>query len=328
MVQKREIGKTGKKVFPLAIGCMGLAEFYGPVDVTESIATIREAVEKGINLIDTADMYGRGLSEQCVAKAIAGYRDKVIVSTKFGFVRDTENVMEMRLDGRPEYVKQACDASLQRLQLDYIDLYFLHRVDPNVPVEETMGALRDLVKAGKIRYIGLSDTSLDNIERAMKIHPVSAYQGEYSIWHRDPELDLIPTCEKYDITFMPYCPLGRGFLAGEIQQFNALNDAQDVRGSLPRFYKENFTKNLKLLKNLEQFTNDKGIKLAQLALAWLLHRSSKIIPIVGMKKTWQVIENVQSANISLSQKEMEQLNQIMPIGCAVGEQYPVEMDVH
>jgi len=317
-------------VFPLGLGCMGLSEFYGQVDYKSSMDTIEQAINRGINFIDTADMYGRGLSEELVGRVINKFdREKLIISTKVGFVRDTEDVMKMRLDGRPEHIKAACEASLKRLGIESIDLYFLHRVDPDCPVEESIGAMKDLVQAGKIRNIGLSDTTFEQIERGCTVHPVAAYQGEYSLWHRMPETDgLIDKCEQEGIVFMPYCPLGRGFLAGELEDYDQLISEGDVRSDLPRFYRENFARNLALLEQLKRFCKRRNLSLAALALSWLLTKNNKIIPIVGMKQPEQVAENLAAVtNVSLGMDDMLELDELMPLNCAFGDAYPSDMEV-
>lgn len=326
----RKIPVLSKSVFPIALGCMGLAEFYGTINNQQSIATIKIALERGINLLDTADMYGNGLSETLIAKAMAMFkRADILISSKVGFVRSDKDINHMQLNGDPDYIKKACDKSLQRLGTDYIDIYFLHRIDPNYPLQITLEAFIDLKKQGKIKSIGLSDTTLSQLQLATQIVEIAAYQSEYSIWHRDPEINgILELCQDHNISFMPYCPLGRGILAGELMQYADLANKDDVRKTFPRFYEENFPKNLKLIKKLQAFANMKSLTLAQVSLAWLLNKNKNIIPIAGMKAPKHVLENLISVNIFFSQKDMQELESIMPQGCAHGEQYPDTMDVH
>lgn len=323
---KRYFGND-MEVFPVGLGCMGIAEFYEKHDESVGVETIRKAFENGVNYFDTADMYGCGYSEKMIAKAISDNRDKVIISTKFGFVRSDDNVMNMKLDGSPKYVKQACEASLTRLNTDYIDIYYLHRVDPNVPIEDTVGAMKKLVEEGKIRSIALSDTDEETLKRAHKIHPIVAYQSEYSIWHRDPENSLLPLCEALGVKFVPYSPLGRGFLTGKLRLANNFNEG-DFRNILPRFQSENFEKNLKILEKLEEFSKNKNCTVAQLSLAWLLAISPNIIPIPGGTTPTHIMENIQAVNVNLSIDDMHILDQLVPVGSAVGDAYPSTMNVH
>lgn len=324
---KRKLGIQGPQVISLGLGCMGIAEFYEKTDKKQAIATIKQALDVGVNYFDTADMYGCGLSESFLAEALDDQKNNVIVSSKFGFVRDSSDVMKMRLDARPEYVLQACNNSLKRLKRDHIDIYYLHRVDPNVPVEETIGAMKRLVDSGKIRHIGLSDTTVENINRAHKIHPISSYQGEYSLWNRDPEKDYFSLCENLGITFVPYSPLGRGFLTGKIASSNDFSD-NDFRKVLPRFKQVNYQKNLQKLAMLHDIAKEKNCSLAQLSLAWMLHQSKSIVPIPGATHPQHVVENISALHVSLTSDEVSKINEIMPLGAAIGEAYPTEMNTH
>jgi aryl-alcohol dehydrogenase-like predicted oxidoreductase len=323
----RKLGNKGPSVSGLGLGCMGLAEFYEKHDKKRAIETIQQALSMGINYFDTADMYGCGLSEEFLAEALGKQGKNTVISSKFGFVRPNNNVMEMQLNGRPDYVIQACEKSLQRLKRDYIDIYYLHRIDPNVPIEETIGAMKLLVEAGKINFIGMSDASVDNLKRAHAVHPISSYQGEYSLWHRDPEQDLLPACQQLGISFVPYSPLGRGFLTGKLVSVETFN-SQDFRKVLPRFQTDNYFKNLNLLENLRNMAKSKNCTLAQLALAWLLAQSESIVPIPGGTSPEHIIENVAALHISLTPLELKKLDEYMPVGCAVGEAYPTLMEAH
>jgi aryl-alcohol dehydrogenase-like predicted oxidoreductase len=300
---------------------MGMSEFYGAGDEHESIATIHRALELGCTFLDTADMYGPFKNEELVGKAIKGNRDAYVIATKFGIVREPSNPTKRSISGKPEYVKAACDASLKRLGIDTIDLYYQHRVDPSTPIEDTVGAMADLVRAGKIRYIGLSEAGPATLRRATKVHPVSALQTEYSLWSRDPEDEIIPTCRELGIGFVPYSPLGRGFLSGEIRRFEDLAP-DDFRRISPRFQGENFAKNLALVDKMQALANEKGCTASQLALAWVLKQGDDIVPIPGTKRRKYLEENAAAASIELSPSDLERIDEAAPKGSAAGLRYP------
>jgi len=318
-MNKRIIGKSTLEVGAIGLGCMGMSEFYGGSDEQESIHTIHKALDLGITLLDTADMYGVGKNEILVGKAIAGRRSEAIVATKFGNVRN-ENGDFLGVSGRPEYVKSACEASLKRLGVNEIDLYYQHRVDPNVPIEETIGAMAELVQEGKVRYIGMSEAAASTIRRAHAIHPITAVQTEYSLWSRDVEDEILPTCRELGIGFVPYSPLGRGFLTGQIQKFDDFAE-DDFRRFLPRFQGENFTKNLVLVDYIKELAEQKGCKPSQLALTWLLAQGEDIIPIPGTKRVSYLEENSGAVDVQLTTQDLQRINEIAPKGIAIGERY-------
>jgi aryl-alcohol dehydrogenase-like predicted oxidoreductase len=310
------------EVGAIGLGCMGMSEFYGPGDERESIATIHRALELGVTLLDTADMYGPHTNEQLVGKAIADRRDRVVLATKFGVVRGPNNARS--LSGKPDYVRSACDASLKRLGVDHIDLYYQHRVDPETPIEDTVGAMAELVRAGKVRALGLSEAGPETLRRACKVHPITALQTEYSLWTRDPEDGVLATCRELGIGFVAYSPLGRGFLTGQIKKFDDLA-ADDFRRHSPRFQGDNFAKNLLLVDHLTALAARKGVAPSQLALAWVLSRGNDVVPIPGTKRRKYLEENVAAEQITLTADELAQIEKIAPPGVAAGERYPVQV---
>jgi aryl-alcohol dehydrogenase-like predicted oxidoreductase len=320
MMKHRKLGNQGLVVSELGLGCMGMSEFYGTPDEAESIATIHRALELGVTLLDTADMYGVGHNEELVGKAIK-HRDRVIVATKFGNVRGSDGSFK-GVNGKPEYVRSCCDASLKRLGVDAIDLYYQHRVDPNTPIEETVGAMAQLVQAGKVRYLGLSEAATDTIRRAHAVHPISALQTEYSLWSREPETEILPTCRELGIGFVPYSPLGRGFLTGKIKSLDTLSEGDYRSQRYPRFQAENLQQNLELVEQIEQMAATKGIKAGQLALAWVLAQGEDIVPIPGTKRRTYLEENIAAADVTLTQAELDQIGKALPLGIAVGDRYP------
>jgi aryl-alcohol dehydrogenase-like predicted oxidoreductase len=317
-MKQRKLGTQGLVVSALGLGCMGMSEFYGPTDEAESIATIHRALELGVTFLDTADMYGMGHNEELVGRAIAGRRDGVVLATKFGNVRHADGTRS--IDGRPEYVRSACEASLRRLGVEYIDLYYQHRVDPTVPIEETVGAMSELARAGKVRYLGLSEAAPATIRRAHAVHPISALQTEYSLWSRDPEDGILPTVRELGIGFVAYSPLGRGFLSGEITGVDDLAP-DDFRRNSPRFQGENFARNLKLVERVRELAASKGVTPSQLALAWLLHQGNDIVPIPGTKRRTYLEENVAAVDIKLTREDLARLDEVAPKGATAGARY-------
>ncbi len=319
-MEQRTLGKQGLKVSAQGLGCMGMSEFYGAGDEKESISVIHRALELGVNFLDTADMYGPFTNETLVGKAIAGRRDQFVVATKFANMRG-EDGSYLGISGRPDYVHKACDASLKRLGIDHIDLYYQHRVDPNVPIEETVGAMAQLVKQGKVRYLGLSEAAPETIRRAHKEHPISALQTEYSLWSRDPEDEIFPTIRELGIGFVAYSPLGRGFLTGRYRSFEDL-EPNDWRRHNPRFQGENFTKNLQLVDKLNELAARKNVKASQLAIAWVMARGQDLVPIPGTKHVKYLEENTAAVSIQLSPEELREIDTIAPKGVAAGTRYP------
>jgi len=322
-MEQRQLGKTGLVVSAIGLGCMGMSEFYGSADEKESVATIHQALDAGVSLLDTADMYGPFKNEVLVGKAIRGRRDTVVLATKFGIVR-TGDASFRGVNGRPDYVMTACDASLRRLGVDHIDLYYQHRVDPEVPIEETVGAMAELVTAGKVRYLGLSEAGPQTIRRAHAVHPISALQTEYSLWSREPEAEILPTLRELGIGLVPYSPLGRGFLTGRFKHYEDL-PADDYRRHSPRFQGENFAKNLELVERVEQMAAGKGVSAGQLALAWVLAQGKDIVPIPGTTRRRHLEQNIAAVGLTITPSDLSDITAAMPPGAASGMRYPEEM---
>ncbi len=320
-MQRRRLGTNGPSVSALGLGCMGMSEFYGAADDAESIRTIHRALELGVTFFDTADMYGFGANERLVGRALAGRRDQAVLATKFGIVRDANDATKRGVSGRPAYVREACDASLRRLGVDHIDLYYQHRVDPATPIEETVGAMHELVQAGKVRYLGLSEASAATVRRAAAVAPIAALQSEYSLFTRDVEDEILPALRELGIGLVPYSPFGRGMLTGAIASLDALAP-DDFRRNNPRFQGENFARNRAVVEQVGEVAREAELTPSQLALAWVLAQGDDVVPIPGTKRVKYLEENVRAAGVRLTPEQLARLNEIAPKGAAAGDRYP------
>jgi aryl-alcohol dehydrogenase-like predicted oxidoreductase len=320
-MQTRTLGRDGPTVSALGLGCMGMSEFYGPHDDAESIATLHHALDVGVTFFDTADVYGPYTNEELLGRALRGRRDGAFIATKFGFVRDAQNPAPRVVDGRAARVREACEGSLRRLNVSYVDLYYLHRVDPQVPIEETVGAMAELVRAGKVRYLGLSEVAPETLERAQRVHRITALQSEYSLWTRDPENGVLNACQRLNVGFVPYSPLGRGFLTGALKS-PADFAADDFRRMSPRFSGENFQRNLALVDKVKTLAKEKGCTAAQLALAWVLTQWQYIVPIPGTRRIANLDENLGALDVHLTVDELAAIDAVFPMNAAAGPRYP------
>jgi len=319
-MKRRLLGYEGPAVSAIGLGCMGMSQGYGDGDDTESIATLHRALELGVDLLDTADVYGPHTNEELVGRGIAGKRDQVFLATKFGLPSDKSQPGEIVVDGRPEYVRQAVEGSLRRLGVEHIDLYYLHRLDPKTPIEDTVGAMAELVTAGKVRFLGLSEVSAATLERACAVHPITAVQSEYSLWTRDPEVEVLDACRRLGVGFVPFSPLGRGFLTGELKSAADFGE-DDMRRYNPRFQGENFARNLELVEQVKALAERRGVTASQMALAWVLAQGDDIVPIPGTKRRKYLEENVRALDVTLTADDRSRIDRVIPPGMAAGARY-------